>query len=138
MLINIKLFFYFKQWIASWFLMLYWLYYEIITKPFEIFRNLVQKVVHKLFKKVVQYCTIFDAWKNIEIHLVLGLCVFSFLGKTAYCKNRIYGEKKSPKFLNIFCSPLMHINRGPFVPYIIIFRGKRIYRESFLPFTTYA
>ena len=36
------------------------------------------------------------------IYLVLGLCVFSFLGKTAYCENRIYGEKKSPKFFNIF------------------------------------
>ena len=50
-----------------------------------------------------------------QVHLVLGLCVFSFLGKTAYCKNRIYGEKKSPKFLNIFCSPLMSIIREPFV-----------------------
>ena len=51
----------------------------------------------------------------VVVHLVLGLCVFSFLGKTAYCKNRIYGEKKSPKFLNIFCSPLMSIIREPFV-----------------------
>ena len=27
--------------------------------------NLVQKVVHRLFKKVVQYCTIFQVKKNI-------------------------------------------------------------------------
>ena len=54
-------------------------------------------------------------FRTSNIHLVLGLCVFSFLGKTAYCKNRIYGEKKSPKFLNIFCSPLMSIIREPFV-----------------------
>ena len=52
---------------------------------------------------------------SFEVHLVLGLYVFSFLGKTAYCKNRIYREKKSPKFLNIFCSPLMSIIREPFV-----------------------
>ena len=50
-----------------------------------------------------------------DIHLVLGLCVFSFLGKTAYCENRIYGEKKSPKFFNIFCSLLMRINQEPYV-----------------------
>ena len=33
-----------------------WMYYEIIIKPFEYFK----KVVHK----VVQYCTIFYAWKQ--------------------------------------------------------------------------
>ena len=42
----------------------------------------------------------FENYDIEELHLVLGLCVFSFLGKTAYYENRIIGESKIPKFFN--------------------------------------